>query len=59
MSENWGGKREGAGRPRNDYETITIRVPKVFSDYISHLANKKGTTKTEILLQMIDNKRAQ
>lgn len=59
MSDNWGGKREGAGRPRNEHETTTIRVPKVFNDYINHLAKKNGITKTEVLLQMIDNKRAQ
>lgn len=48
-----GGKREGAGRPRKNYETMTIRVPEVVAVEVKRRAIEQKKSQGEVIAEAI------
>lgn len=55
LSPTWGGARQGAGRPRNQEQTVTIsvRVPVGLRDILLDRAHGMRQSLSEYLVQMI------
>ena len=52
--ETRGGKRAGAGRPRKNYETITIRVPEWVAVEVKRRATELKVSQGEIITSAIE-----
>ena len=48
-----GGKREGAGRPRKNYETMTIRVPEEVAVEVKRRAIEQGKSQGEVIADAV------
>ena len=55
--KTWGGKREGAGRPKGinyPYKAFSVKVPLVYHDRIRKAAEKCGLSVSKYIQKVVD-----
>ena len=55
-SENWGGKRKGAGRPRSSFVRLSgVQVSREVWEQIEQQAHRQGITPEELTVEVLES----